>query len=256
MSIAIFVPVFNDERTVGKILSQIPDKIGHLKTTLFIVDDGSSDNSLKIAKKFTDNILIHSENRGVGAATKTGLMEIRKHSNFNYIVKFDADGQHDPLMIKDVINELEKKADIVICSRFHFNSDKSHAFLDRLLLNSSAASWVNNVTGWNISDARSGFMGFKANILNTIVHEIITERYGIPIELLLRIFNLNPDISICEIPHPAMYDGNISDKLRRKYSTEEINEKVDRMKVAYQAFLNVLDSIGVDLNNHRSMKIA
>jgi glycosyltransferase involved in cell wall biosynthesis len=255
MSIAIFVPVYNDEETLAEVLNKVPKMVGRHNVELFIVDDGSGDKSYEIALRFTSNVIRHDKNRGVGAATKTGLVEISKYPDFDYILKFDADGQHNPAMIPTVVSRLKKEADVVICSRFHERSDVSYAFIDRLLLNASAASWVNQITDWGITDARSGFMGFRSDLIREIANDIITDRYGIPIELLLRIYNLNPDVSVCEIPHPAVYGGDISSKLETKYIKERIADKVNRMEVAYTAFLNVLESLGLNLNEHRKMSI-
>ena len=62
MSVAIFVPVYNDEKTLGNMLKMIPERVGSHKTEIFIVDDGSSDGSYEIARDFTKNVFRHECN--------------------------------------------------------------------------------------------------------------------------------------------------------------------------------------------------
>lgn len=104
---------------------------------------------------------------------------------------------------------------------------------------------LRKITGWNLTDVRSGYMGFKADLIKKIAPKIIVERYGIPMEILLRIWNEKPNALISEISHPAVYGGNISEKLQQKYSLEEISQKSSRLQEAYSALLAVIEDMKI-----------
>ncbi len=104
---------------------------------------------------------------------------------------------------------------------------------------------LKKITGWELTDVRSGFMGLRVGAIKNIASKMLVRRYGVPMEIILRIWHANPQANIHEIPHPAMYGGNLSDKLKRKYSSERVNEKSDRLQVAYAALLSVIEDLKI-----------
>ena len=118
MTLAIIIPAFNEEKSIGKVIKSIPKKIeGISNKTVFVIDDGSSDNTGGVAKKSGATVLTHILNQGVGAATITGL-EAAKIINSDIILTLDADGQHDSKEINNIVKLiLSKKYDVVIGSR-------------------------------------------------------------------------------------------------------------------------------------------
>ncbi|MBD3214160.1 MAG: glycosyltransferase, partial [Candidatus Lokiarchaeota archaeon] len=113
--VSIIIPLYNEEKSIGKVLGEIPN---HGTYEIVIVDDGSTDNSLK---KISDlnrediHICKHKKNRGYGAAILTGLF----NSHGDIVVTLDSDGQHNPNDIGKMISPIQKGlADIVIGSRY------------------------------------------------------------------------------------------------------------------------------------------
>ncbi|GAI56559.1 unnamed protein product, partial [marine sediment metagenome] len=90
---SIVIPVYNEEPTVAQVLSEIIEHYGD--SEIIVVDDGSTDGTRDKLEKFDMKIITHKENKGYGAALKTG---IKKASN-DIIVTIDADGEHS---IKDI----------------------------------------------------------------------------------------------------------------------------------------------------------
>lgn len=242
--IALFIPVFNEEEKLEENLARIPEHINGYATELIIVDDCSTDRSAEIAKKFTPHIISLPKNSGVGVATRTGFRYIAERQGYHRIIKFDADGQHDLSFLAEV-DEALNDHDIVICSRFHPHSNQTHTPTDRILLNMIFVEMLRKITGWKLTDVRSGFMGFHFEDIRAIASDIIVPRYGIPMELILRLWARKPDASVHEIPHPAVYGGDISNRLRRKYSSERVTEKADRLHMAYEALLLVVESLDI-----------
>jgi len=243
--IAFFIPVYNESEALKKTLSQIPLKVLGYDTEIIIADDCSHDDSVKIARNFTDHIIVMEKNMGVGAATKKGFEYLSKIDYFDFVVKFDGDGQHHLHFIPEIILRLIKLSDVVICSRFHPLSDQTYTPVDRILLNMIFTEMLRKITSWNLTDVRSGYMGFKADLVKRIAPKLIVERYGIPMEILLRIWKENPDAIVSEISHPAVYGGNISARLQKKYSSEQIVQKSSRLQEAYSALLAVIEDMKI-----------
>jgi glycosyltransferase involved in cell wall biosynthesis len=247
--IAIFVPTHNEAEALASTLSQIPEEICGFLRDIIVVDDCSSDGTPEIARQFTPHVICLNENRGVGFATKVGLMHISKLGEYHHVVKLDGDGQHNPSFIKSVVQKLDKGYDLAIVSRFHPLSDQAHTPLNRILLNATFTGMVRKITKLPLTDSRSGFMGFHFQDVQRIAPHLIVERYGIPMELILRLWHLrwscDRPISVSEIPHPAKYGGEISKKLKAKYHSERIDHKTSRLQMAYEALLTVLEDLKV-----------
>ena len=98
---------------------------------IIVVNDGSSDDSLEILKKYEVKTLNHSHNLGQGAAISTGLRYIKSKKNAYAAVTFDADGQHQT---EDAINFakeiISSKADIIFGSRF-LKHEKNIPFFEK-----------------------------------------------------------------------------------------------------------------------------
>lgn len=243
--LAIFLPVYNESETLEALLQQIPKSVSGYKTEIIVVDDGSLDGSCEIAAKYTRHVVCLPENTGVGNATKVGFQYIKELGGFDFVVKFDADGQHRIELLKQTVKMLIDGADVVIVSRFHPESNHTFTPIDRVFLNTMFSGMMKRITGWGLTDARSGFMGLRFEDVVQIADHFIVPRYGIPMEILLRIWGIKPMADVREIPHPAIYGGDISEKLTKKYSSEKISDRTSRVEVAYGAFLDVVEDMKI-----------
>ena len=118
MKLAILIPAYNEEKTLAKVIQSLPKKINKVTAIeVIVVNDGSKDETLKIAEKMKVTTLSHMINRGLGGALGTGFA-YAKQNNFDALITFDADGQHSSRDIEPVLRPiLNKKADISIGSR-------------------------------------------------------------------------------------------------------------------------------------------
>lgn len=113
--LAIIVPAYNEEKQIS---STIEDLKNNNYLNIILVDDGSKDKTSELAEEKGATVLKHIINRGQGAALQTGISYALLH-NFEIIITFDADGQHQAKDIKALVQPLlEKKADIALGSRF------------------------------------------------------------------------------------------------------------------------------------------
>jgi glycosyltransferase involved in cell wall biosynthesis len=103
-SLAIVVPVFNEEASLEQVLAQLLAVRGTQSWDIIVVDDGSRDGSAAILERFSAQlrILRHPSNRGYGAALKTGILATQAEN----VLLFDSDGQHVADDIPAMIREL------------------------------------------------------------------------------------------------------------------------------------------------------
>ena len=161
--VCVLLPFYNEEEILGEV-------IANLKTKNYFVlgiDDGSSDNSLEIAKKSEILVLSHSTNLGQGAALQTGIEFARLNPNFKYFVTFDSDGQHKVENIQEVIQPLIKnEADIVFGTRFQ--DDKTKFPLIKRLILKLAIKYTKLSTGVPLTDTHNGFRALNRVAINKI----------------------------------------------------------------------------------------
>lgn len=145
MKLSIVIPVFNEEKTISKILKKIFDiKIKKTPIEVIVVDDGSSDKTLLKIKDFKSKVrnlklIQHAKNMGKGSAVRTGV----KNATGDYILIQDADLEYDPRFIPILFENIKSKRDVVYGTRLnrlpHFNKEESrpqfliHYFGNRFL---------------------------------------------------------------------------------------------------------------------------
>lgn len=126
--IAVFMCAFNEEQALSGILSDIHDSYD-----VYVIDDGSTDNTAAIARSQGAEVISHPLNLGQGMADITALKILIKR-NYDILVEIDADGQHDPKEISKFVEKMkETGVDVVAGSRI-LGSDYENAPLSRKLL--------------------------------------------------------------------------------------------------------------------------
>lgn len=124
MKLSIVVPVYNEEKTVRKVLEKIGSlKLKNIDYEIIVVDDGSTDATASLISNFklqhgkqTSNFksIKHKKNMGKGAAVRTGI----KNSTGDYIIIQDADLEYDPKFIQKLLAPiLKKEAKVVYGTR-------------------------------------------------------------------------------------------------------------------------------------------
>lgn len=203
-NIFIIVPAFNEEKTVYDVISELIESYN-----VILVDDGSRDNTFDIVKniqaKNSNRLFIYSHiiNRGLGAALKTGMKAAIKN-NADYIVTFDADGQHAIEDIdKVVVPLINGEADVVIGVR---------PFEDMPLTKNFANSVMNLLTRIfyraNVKDSQSGMRAFKKDIIPKI--NIMSWGYGVSSEFFREIRRNH--LKLAEVTITTIYTPETQEK--------------------------------------------
>ena len=151
--ITAILPAYNEELCISSVIlcsKKYVDKV-------IVVDDGSTDNTAKIAKLAGAQVIRHHYNKGKGAALKTGFEAAHKSE---IIITLDADGQHNPKEILKLISPIiNGEADIVNGSRY-INGNKKDTPSYRRIGQSILDKITNLGSGLNITDSQSGFRAF------------------------------------------------------------------------------------------------
>ncbi len=160
MKTYIVIPAHNESRTIGKVLRQCK-KYGRV----IVVDDGSTDNTSGISKKFGATVIKHKNNIGYGKTLHDGIkLALKKKAD--YIITIDGDGQHDPKDIPRIIKQLNKGYDVVVGSRFM--GGKQWSSWKRMLALRMLSLETRIFSGLNLTDVQSGFRGYKSRALSEI----------------------------------------------------------------------------------------
>lgn len=122
------IPAFNEQDSIEDLVKKI--KRYPFINKCIVVDDGSTDNTAKRAKKAGASLINTTFNIGTGRATHRGLNAIKRHNSSN-IILLDADGQHDPKFIPHLISQMGD-ADLVIGSRYLSPTRSSTSWLRRM----------------------------------------------------------------------------------------------------------------------------
>lgn len=197
--LVILMPAFNEEAIIGKVLDDLIDrKPPNFETEIVVINDGSYDQTESEAQKRNVTVLTHPLNRGLGGALGTGFL-YAKISGADFVVTFDADGQHNPDDIVKILHPLvEVKADVVVGSRL---LGKSTMPIDRKIINFLAN--ILNFFLWGIwvTDTQSGLRAFTKKAVNKI--KIKMNKMEVSSEILKEV--KRNKLSLTEIPIKAIY---------------------------------------------------
>ncbi len=193
-NIFVVIPAFNEE---GSIASVVAGAKKHSK--VIVVDDGSDDDTASIAERSGAFVLRHVVNRGVGAATWTGVLYALR-DGADVVVTLDGDCQHDPADIVDVAKPvIEGDADVVIGSRFkgkHWTMPWKKR-IGNFILN-QITYWLYRIEG---TDTQSGFRAYSRLAIKKI--RITVDGYGYCSEVVGEI--AKHSLRLEEIPIATVY---------------------------------------------------
>jgi len=167
MKLVIQIPCFNEENTLPETVKDLPKKIeGISEIALLIIDDGSDDKTLAVAKKLGATVVRHPHNRGLAAAFSTGLDAALK-LGADIVVNTDADNQYPGKEIPGIVAPiLAGKADVVIGAR-PISKHPHFSPIKKVL--QSLGSWVvRTLSGTSVPDAPSGFRAFSRDAASRI----------------------------------------------------------------------------------------
>jgi len=198
------IAAYNEARYVGSIVLQARQYVDEV----IVIDDGSTDNTARVAELAGATVIRHAANRGKGAAIQSILAEARKRKP-DILVLLDADSQHDPNEIPALIKPISEGFDLVIGSR-EAQKDKTPHYRrigQKVLLRSTRLA-----SKTNISDSESGFRALSPKAINEL--DLKEKGFAIESEMITRAADKN--LKITEVPISNIYtmDGSTLNPIR------------------------------------------
>ena len=176
-TLSIILPCKNEAKALEELLPKIQAVAPHAE--ILLVDDGSTDDSRKLALAQGVRVLPHVYSMGNGAAIKTGA----RNATGDVLVFMDADGQHDPRDIPRLLAKLDENYDMVVGARM----DGSQASLARGIGNrmlNLLASWM---TGFKVIDLTSGFRAVRSRHFKKFIY-LLPNGFSYPTTITMAFF--------------------------------------------------------------------
>jgi hypothetical protein len=162
--ITVVIPAFNEEENIGVVLKQIPREVCGLETTVLVVDDGSTDQTHRIAESASALVIRNPIQRGGGAALRLGF-DTAKLFESEIIVTMDADGQHLPDEMERLVKPIvQGDAEFVIGSRILGKREKDNPvrFIGIHVFN----YLIRLLTPVKITDCSNGYRALRVETLD------------------------------------------------------------------------------------------
>jgi glycosyltransferase involved in cell wall biosynthesis len=188
--VSVVIPTLNEEPNMSELLQGIEKQLSGQDYEIIVVDGGSKDKTVAIAKKFGAKIFY--DNNGKGAALIKGLHA----ATGEILVSMDADLSHRPDEMKLLIDGIEIGYDLCMGSRFIAGGGTDDMPLIRVLGNKFFVWMVNVFFGSNYSDLCYGYRSFRQGAL----HKMRLEERGFGIETEISIKAMKARLRIMEVP--------------------------------------------------------
>ena len=196
--ICVIIPTYNNDRTLKRVI----DGVLAITNDLIVVNDGATDSTSDILKKYPDLKLISlPKNKGKGNALRLGFKEAEKQG-FEYAITIDSDGQHFPEDIAVFVNKLEIEDDknlLLIGSR---NMDQETVPGGSSFGNKFSNFWFKVETGIKLRDTQSGYRMYPLKELNKI--KFYTTKFEFEIENIVKAAWRG--IVVKNVPVKVLYD--------------------------------------------------
>ena len=163
--ISVILPAYNEAEAIGDVLADIrklaEERQPHDLFEIVVVDDGSTDDTAKIAEECGARVVSHPYNIGNGAAVKAGI----RAAGGDVLVLMDADGQHRPEEIPSLLEKLDDHV-MAVGAR----QRNGHASLPRRIANAFYNRFASYVTGRKIPDLTSGFRAVRSGVARRFLY--------------------------------------------------------------------------------------
>lgn len=208
--VGVVIPAKDEELFIGAVLDTIPNFVD----SVVVIDDGSSDDTSKVAKTYQDKsynlTVIRLEGKGVGGAIDAGHIEMLRNCPEPFVsVVMAGDGQMDPNDVTEVITPIiEQRCDYVKGNRFiHVdgvgNMPKVRRFASQIL-----AFLTTLAAGIAVSDPQCGYTATNHKVLKEWNWAKSWDKYGYPNYWLIELSRLS--FSVIEVPVKSIYGSEKS----------------------------------------------
>ncbi len=204
MKICSIIPAYQESRAIKQVVTLTQKYC----TFVVVVDDGSTDNTNRIAEDSGAIVLRHSKNLGKGAALRTGF-NYAVETACDIIITLDGDMQHNPHSIPRFIEKINKGFDVIVGSRYATQSEEMP--FARKLSNLITTQALRVFFKVPVTDSQSGFRAFRKEVLEAI--SVRDDGFAAETEILIDAKRAGFKIS--EVPIATNY-GEEESKIRAR----------------------------------------
>ena len=185
--LAVIVPTYQERANLPALLSALAAILHDIAYEIVIVDDNSPDGTGALARQLARDdprirVIRRLGRRGLATACLEGMLA----SSATYYAVIDADLQHDPLLLPEMLSRLRSGiADIVVASRYLPDGGTGDWPAHRLALSRSGSWFVRQISGTLTSDPLSGFFMVRAELVEQAAPQLSSGGFKILLDLLL-----------------------------------------------------------------------
>jgi glycosyltransferase involved in cell wall biosynthesis len=199
--VVVVMPAYNAGKTLRLTYEALPKD--HVSLVI-LVDDGSTDQTLDVARELNLEIFVHNRNYGYGANQKTCYTEALR-AGAGVVVMVHPDYQYDPTLVPEIIAPITRgEADIVLGSRLKGRSPVAQGMPWWKYLGNRALTWLENRTfGLSLSEYHTGYRAFRRAVLEEVNFTINSDGFVFDQEILAQA--VAAGFRIAEIAVPTRY---------------------------------------------------
>jgi glycosyltransferase involved in cell wall biosynthesis len=197
-TLSIIIPAYNERETIENVVRRVSAVPLPLQREIIVVDDYSSDGTRELLPHLTSpagtslRIAMHDQNRGKGAAIRTGLAQ----TTGEIVLVQDADLEYDPRDYPKLLEPiLEGRADVVFGNRFHGGPHRVLYFW-HFQANRFLTFLTNVLTNLNLSDMEVGYKVFRTDVVRRL--KLTADRFGFEPEVTIKVAKLR--CRVYEVP--------------------------------------------------------
>jgi hypothetical protein len=199
--VVVVMPAYNAAQTLHLTYADLPRD---MVDTVILVDDHSSDETVKIARTLGLELFLHNRNYGYGANQKTCYREALK-AGADIVVMLHPDYQYDPTLLPQLIHPIaEDEADIVLGSRLLGTNPMQQGMPWWKYVSNRFLTWLQNATyGLRLAEYHTGYRAFRRAVLEAVNFQMNSDDFIFDQEILAQAINLK--MRIAEVPVPTRY---------------------------------------------------
>ena len=205
--IRLIIPAYNEAAALESLLPRLPSLISGQLVEPLVVSDGSTDGTAAVARAAGTEVLLLEDNHGKGAAVTAALERIADRGGHQIVALMDADGQHDPRDLPDLVAPLvAETADIAVGSRYALDERRGNTPVNRYAVRRTTVAILERVLHARFTDPYCGYRAFSRTALDRI--QLHGNRYEGELEVLFEACRLG--MRVAEVPVRKIYGPGTS----------------------------------------------
>jgi glycosyltransferase involved in cell wall biosynthesis len=195
------MPAYNAEKTLRRTYEDLPRDV---VDQVILVDDGSRDETIRVARELGLDIFAHNRNYGYGANQKTCYREALR-AGAGIVVMVHPDYQYDPTLLPQIIAPIESgQADVVLGSRLLGGHPMQQGMPWWKYISNRFLTWCENVVfGLRLAEYHTGYRAYTSDILEAVNLEMNSDKFIFDQQIMAQFVELRARIA--EVPVPTRY---------------------------------------------------